>query len=90
LEQMKTYRTKPCEIQAFKWDGDSTTANHHIGDRYGVDWEYAGKEDSAIIIPTLEGRLRGEIGDYIVKGLKGEFYPVKPDIFAMKYELANA
>ena len=37
-------------------------------------------------IVTLEGVMRGEVGDWIIKGVKGEFYPCKPDIFAATYE----
>ena len=39
-----------------------------------------------IVIKTLEGDMTASEGDWVVKGLKGEFYPVKPDIFALKYE----
>lgn len=39
-----------------------------------------------IQIDTLEGEMAGSIGDWIIKGVKGEFYPCKPDIFAMTYE----
>lgn len=37
-------------------------------------------------IPTLEGTMRADYGDYIIKGIKGEFYPCKPDIFEASYE----
>lgn len=39
-----------------------------------------------LIIPTLEGDMRAELGDFIIKGLKGEIYPCKPDVFHAKYE----
>jgi hypothetical protein len=39
-----------------------------------------------LLIPTLEGVMKAEQGDYIIKGVKGEFYPCKPDIFEMTYE----
>lgn len=39
-----------------------------------------------IEIPTLEGIMRANYGDYIIKGVKGEFYPCKPDIFELTYE----
>jgi hypothetical protein len=39
-----------------------------------------------LVITTLEGRMRADIGDYIIKGVQGEFYPCKPDIFAETYE----
>jgi len=37
-------------------------------------------------IPTLEGVMRGDIGDWIIRGVRGEYYPCKPDIFAATYE----
>lgn len=43
-----------------------------------------------IDIQTLEGEMRAEIGDWIIQGVKGEFYPCKPDIFAMTYEAVEA
>lgn len=42
-----------------------------------------------LLIPTLEGTMRAEIGDWIIRGVKGEFYPCKPDIFAATYEPAD-
>jgi hypothetical protein len=38
-------------------------------------------------IETLEGIMRADVGDYIIRGVKGEIYPCKPDIFAVTYEL---
>lgn len=43
-----------------------------------------------IIIPTLEGDMRAEPGDWIITGVKGERYPCKPDIFAATYEPVDA
>lgn len=84
------FRKKPVVIEAVRWDGSSDTANAFIGESYGVDWEYAeiGSED--ILIPTLEGKMRGCVGDWIIKGVKGEFYPCKPDIFEATYEVVDA
>lgn len=77
------YRKKPVVIEAVQWDGDATTANQFIGERYAVDWAYDGSD---LIIPTLEGNMRCGLGDWIIKGVKGEFYPCKPDIFEATYE----
>lgn len=44
------------------------------------------KNDEGIIIPTLEGDMLAKWGDYIIKGINGEFYPCKPDIFKLTYE----
>ena len=43
-------------------------------------------EDRCIDIQTLEGEMRANIGDYVIKGIQGEFYPCKPDIFEATYE----
>jgi thioesterase domain-containing protein len=45
--------------------------------------------DNGITIRTLEGDHFATYGDYIIKGVKGEFYPCKPDIFEMTYEVAE-
>ena len=46
--------------------------------------------EPCIFILTLEGRMRADIGDWIIKGVKGEFYPCKPDIFEATYEQVSA
>ena len=43
-------------------------------------------EDGEVIIRTLEGDMKADIGDFIIKGVNGEFYPCKPDIFWKSYE----
>jgi hypothetical protein len=43
-------------------------------------------EEMGLLIPTLEGLLLGRQNDWIIKGVKGEFYPCKPDIFEQTYE----
>lgn len=85
--EMAKYRKKPVVIDAIIWDGDATTANNFLGEHYTVDWEYE-QGTGNIIIPTLEGNMIGQKGDYIIKGVKGEFYPCKPDIFEATYEVA--
>jgi hypothetical protein len=92
---MAKFRKKPVVIEAVQWDGSASTANAFIGEGFGVDWWYEipigerpGEESLRIVIPTLEGNHIGDIGDWIIKGVKGEFYPCKPDIFAATYEPA--
>jgi hypothetical protein len=46
------------------------------------------KEDGCMLIKTLEGEMRADPGDWIIRGVKGELYPCKPDIFAATYEPA--
>ena len=50
--------------------------------------QYAG-EVLYIEIDTLEGTMRANLGDYIIKGIQGELYPCKPDIFKMSYRLVD-
>ena len=90
---MARYRTKPCEIEAIQWTGNTTEIKEFCGDKcsYGVEdaaWK-AGKgiPHEELTIHTLEGDMKASRGDYIIRGLRGEYYPCKPDVFAKKYEL---
>ena len=78
---MARYKTKPCEIEAFQWTGKNIIEL--------LDWR-KGKilwnDADDLFIDTLEGRMKANINDYIIKGLRGEFYPCKPDVFEKKYE----
>ena len=86
---MSKYRKKPVVIDAIQWDGSSETANQFIGEGFGTDWEYQ-EGTQNIVIPTLEGPMIGLVGDFIIKGVKGEFYPCKPDIFELTYEAVES
>jgi hypothetical protein len=44
---------------------------------------------NALLIPTLEGTMRADVGDWVIRGLAGEFYPCKPEIFAATYQLGE-
>lgn len=77
------YRKKPVVIDALRNDCDPET--HDTLMRMGCQFEVQG---SAILITTLEGTMRADRGDWIIRGVKGEFYPCKPDIFAATYEPA--
>ncbi len=85
---MAKFRKKPVVIDAVRWDGCLDTANVFIGERYGADWEYATAPSDDILIPTLEGKMLCHVGDWIIKGVKGEFYPCKDDIFRATYDPA--
>lgn len=79
------YRKKPVVIEAFRyyidprpdWFQDLVTLNEII------------TYETHCNINTLEGTMRGDYGDYIIQGVKGEIYPCKPDIFEMTYEKVN-
>ena len=78
---MKIYRKKPVEVQAVQWDGK----NEDEVLKFCSKARIMIKGDS-IFIDTLEGTMEAKKGDYIIKGVKGEFYPCKPDIFEATYE----
>ncbi len=83
------YKTKPVEIEAWLWDETEETLE--LLKKQGmVPMSHEGHIEEKYVrhlrIDTLEGTMSANKGDYIIKGLKGEFYPCKPDIFKMKYE----
>lgn len=81
LDGVRRYRKKPVEIEAVRWSGENvaTITRFLEGQKGRVGMDY-------VEITTLEGTMRADIGDYIIKGVKGEFYPCKPDIFQATYE----
>lgn len=82
---MARYRKKPVVIDAIQFDGSNGSA---IAAFFGQTFHNADRGDrtSVLAIPTLEGVMTASAGDWIIKGVKGEFYPCKPDIFAATYE----
>lgn len=91
----KKYVKKPVEIEAFKYDGDIIDSKGKV---YAPKWAeeaykngtmfYSETEESPseLFIKTLEGNHHVSVGDYIIKGVKGELYPCKPDIFEETYK----
>jgi len=79
---MAKYRKKPVVIEAIKWDGNNYL---QMDDFIGSNNNLYTKNKKLNII-TLEGTMTANIGDYIIKGVEGEFYPCKPDIFHKTYE----
>lgn len=77
---IKKFRKKPVIIEAIQWDGKNLLEiNEFISGKVK-------NHESVLIIPTLEGDMYASLNDYIIKGVNGEFYPCKPDIFAKTYE----
>lgn len=95
---MTKYRKKPVVIEAIKLTGDRqnvkeilefmgqkvNTDSRIVCDKFDDYVEIVKK--NGITIQTLEGKHQASLGDYVIKGVKGEFYPCKPDIFEMTYE----
>ena len=82
---MAQYRKKPVVIEAVQWDGNLDTLNIFPKE----DIENVKLRDGDLYIQTLEGQMKADIGDYIIRGVKGEYYPCKPDVFEMTYEPVN-
>ncbi len=87
---MKKYRKKPLIIEAIQWDGDDRGIVAFELKEMGCHFSYgACIEDGdkfELLIHTSEGTMTAEIGDYVIKGIKGEFYACKPNIFEESYE----
>lgn len=92
----KNYRKKPVVIQAIQWNGiNLEDIKKFVGNQLEYDiidtaWEVGkGIPFVDMSIKTLEGKTSVSKGDYIIKGVNGEFYPCKPDIFEKTYELVE-
>jgi len=85
------FRKKPVVIEAHQFNDDAESYGllHWINKGYRPGNELASWVNGSLSIPTLEGTHRADKGDWIIKGIKGEFYPCKPDIFAATYEPAE-
>lgn len=80
---MSMFRKKPVVIEAVQL---TPLTLGEVEDFVGGDLAVRKGE---VIIATLEGAMRASVGDWIIKGVKGEFYPCKPDIFEATYEPAE-
>lgn len=87
---VKNYRSIPTTKQAMKFETNNEVGSPNMDAI--VNWCNQGQEvcqawhnGTDIFIRTLEGQMKATVGDYIIRGLKGEFYPCKPDIFEASY-----
>lgn len=97
---MPKYRKKPVVIEAFQYDGDLINSK---GEFYVPEWAQnaynkeiiffdsltSESAPTELFIKTLEGIHRANVGDFIIRGINGELYPCKPDIFEKTYEIVN-
>lgn len=86
---MPSYVKKPCIVEAFQYDGDFMNRN---GVYYVPEWAQKAEHEGLLyfdgpdlLVKTLEGVMTVNCGDYIIKGVAGEIYPCKPDIFKQTY-----
>ena len=82
---VKKYRKKPVEIEAMQLNTHNV---REVAKWCGADLghTFGSTEPDALDIHTLEGTMVAHIGDYIIRGVQGEFYPCRPDVFAVTYE----
>lgn len=80
------YRKKPVVIEAFEYR--SGEQRDEVAQDV-IDGNVRYPEDGTMLIRTLEGEMLARPGDWIIRGVNGELYPCKPDIFAKTYEPAN-
>ena len=81
---MGKYRKKPVVIEALQYDGCNKKAIYAFATGYAFI-----KSSEQLVINTLEGEMLVSINDYVIKGVNGEFYPCKPDIFDKSYEVVE-
>lgn len=101
MAEVAKYRKVPVEVTAVRWEGEwapvrdwlLTITNGNVpGIRYPDGALRLGgtpvirRDGDYLLVDTLEGTMRADTGDWIICGVKGEFYPCKPDIFDATYE----
>lgn len=77
------YRKKPIVIDAVQWNGKNLEDVAMLGGAREYEQDFLGTD---LLIRTLEGDMTATKGDWIIKGINGELYPCKPDIFEKTYE----
>ena len=82
------YKKKPVEIEAIKFTDSPENIEilHIFMDIDDLNINRTDVDNAKLEINTLEGIMEASIGDYIIKGVKGEFYPCREDIFKLTYE----
>lgn len=85
MSEVRLYRKKPVVVEAIQFTGTNDAA---VSSFVGGDGRDPEADRPLWLIETLEGTMRAEVGDYIIRGVKGEIYPCKPDIFEATYEAA--
>lgn len=99
---MGIYRKKPVEIEAMQFTGTAAKAtpiidwvlglggtaryHEHLQENEYDDGKGHPTDPEHLQIDTLEGTMRADLGDWVIRGVKGEFYPCKPDIFDATYD----
>lgn len=89
---MRMFRKRPVVIEAIQWTGENFDELFDWGSPHGgilnakILRDGDGHNTTKLSITTLEGVMTAEVDDWIIKGIEGELYPCKPDIFEATYE----
>jgi hypothetical protein len=87
---MGTYRKKPVEIEAVLWTGENWNEVVEFVRATGKPEDFAkvvyDQSSHLLLVSTLEGRVRCSMGDWLLRGVKGEYYPCRADIFEATYD----
>lgn len=94
------YRKRPVVIEAIQWTGKNLVEITEFVEQIKIDFSsevVSNKWDdyrdivreNGLVIKTLEGDMNANVDDFIIKGIKGEFYPCKPDVFEKTYEFVE-
>lgn len=92
---MAKYRKKPVVIEAWRWTGEVTEELKDIVTKPPFVFSYESKSLNCnevvlkLTVETLEGTMIISAGDYIIRGVNGEYYPCKPYIFEKTYEIVE-
>jgi len=79
------FRKKPIEVEAIRWHGEN---GEELREWVGSSF-HSYQRNGGFVLTTLEGQMLANLGDVIIKGVAGEFYPCKPDIFKKTYDVAG-
>lgn len=83
---MTKYKKKPVVIEAMQFDGENGKEIEDWAKQENCQRHMDNSQKDYLTIQTLEGIMTASKGDFIIKGISGEFYPCKPDIFELTYE----
>lgn len=90
MKLAKKYRKKPVVIEAVQFDGTEESVVAVLAmQRQSKGIGFLRVDAGDLLIPTLEGTMRASVGDYVIRGVQGELYPCKPDIFEQTYDLVE-
>ena len=87
--QVLKFKKKPVEIEAMQFTDESKDCVRNWV-RCNTAANFSPNGDPELHIQTLEGVMVASLGDWVIKGIKGEYYPCKPDIFSATYEPIEA